>query len=93
MASDGGIFAFGDAGFDGSLGNVPQSRPIVAMAADSSGGGYWFTNNNGAVTPFGNATYWGSAPQVLAAPVVGMAEADANGDFAGRALSGREPGL
>jgi hypothetical protein len=82
VASDGGIFAFGDAGFDGSLGNVPQSRPIVAMAADSSGGGYWFTNNNGAVTPFGNATYWGSAPQVLAAPVVGMAEADANGDFA-----------
>jgi hypothetical protein len=83
VASDGGIFAFGDAGFYGSLGNVPQSRPIVAMAADSSGGGYWFTNSNGGVTNFGNADYWGSTPQVLAAPVVGMAEDDANGDFAG----------
>ncbi|MGB7052797.1 MAG: hypothetical protein WBG41_14620 [Acidimicrobiales bacterium] len=82
VASDGGIFAFGDAAFYGSLGNVPQSRPIVAMASDSSGNGYWFTNNNGAVTPFGGANYWGSAPQVLVEPVVGMAEADANGDFA-----------
>jgi len=82
VAADGGVFAFGDARFHGSLGDVPQSRPIVAMASDASGNGYWFTNNNGAVSAFG-ATYWGSAPQVLNKPVVGMAEADASGHFTG----------
>ena len=46
--------------------------------------GYWFTNNNGAVTAYGDATYWGSAPQVINRPVVGMAEADAaRGSFTG----------
>ena len=35
------------------------------------------------MTNFGNATYWGSAPQVLNQPVVGMAEATGSGDFTG----------
>ncbi len=82
-AADGGVFAFGDAPFYGSLGNIPQSRPIVAMTATANGRGYWFTNSNGAVTAYGDATYWGSAPQVLARPVVGMAQADASGNFTG----------
>jgi hypothetical protein len=82
-ASDGGVFTFGDAQFFGSLGNVPKSRPVMAMASSADGGGYWFTNNNGLVSAFGDATYWGSAPQVLNRPVVGMAEADANGNFTG----------
>jgi hypothetical protein len=81
-AADGGVFAYG-APFRGSLGNVPQSRPIVAVTASADGGGYWFANNNGAVTAFGDATYWGSAPQVINKPVVGMAQATGNGNFAG----------
>jgi hypothetical protein len=83
VASDGGIFAFGDAAFYGSLGDEPQSRPIVSMAATADGGGYWFTNNNGAVTAFGDATYWGSTPQVLNAPVVGLAQGTGSGSFTG----------
>ena len=82
-AADGGVFAFGDARFYGSLGSVPQRRPIVAITADRSGNGYWFTNTNGAVTAYGGATYWGSAPQVLNHPVVGMAEATGSGNFSG----------
>ncbi len=82
-AADGGVFAFGQAPFYGSLGDVPQARPVVAMAASADGKGYWFTNSNGAVTNFGSATYWGSAPQVINQPVVGMAEATANGHFTG----------
>jgi hypothetical protein len=33
VASDGGIFAFGDAGFYGSAGNLVLNEPIVGMAA------------------------------------------------------------
>jgi len=83
VAADGGIFAFGDARFYGSLGGVPQSHPIVSMTATADGGGYWFTNDNGAVTAFGDATYWGSTPQVLNAPVVGMTQGTGDGAFAG----------
>jgi hypothetical protein len=32
VASDGGIFALGDAGFYGSAGSLPLTRPVVGMA-------------------------------------------------------------
>ena len=68
-AADGGIFAFGDARFYGSLGAVPQAAARSSpWPTTLDGGGYWFINTNGAVTAFGDATYWGSAPQCLAAP-------------------------
>ncbi|HEX3981235.1 MAG TPA: hypothetical protein VHW93_08425, partial [Acidimicrobiales bacterium] len=76
-------FAFGDAVFYGSLGAVPQSRPIVAITSTADGGGYWFTNSNGAVSAYGDATYWGSAPQIINRPVVGMAQATGTGNFTG----------
>ena len=34
VASDGGIFAFGDAKFHGSMGGRPLNEPVVGMAAD-----------------------------------------------------------
>jgi hypothetical protein len=33
VASDGGIFAFGDAPFDGSMGGKPLVKPVVGMSA------------------------------------------------------------
>jgi hypothetical protein len=33
VASDGGIFAFGDAAFYGSTGGMPLNEPVVGMAA------------------------------------------------------------
>jgi hypothetical protein len=36
VASDGGIFSFGDASFYGSMGGTPLNKPIVGMAASSS---------------------------------------------------------
>jgi hypothetical protein len=32
VASDGGIFTFGDAGFYGSMGGQPLDQPIVGMS-------------------------------------------------------------
>ena len=32
VASDGGIFAFGQAGFFGSMGGHPLNQPVVGMA-------------------------------------------------------------
>jgi hypothetical protein len=37
VASDGGIFAFGDAGFLGSTGGIALHRPIVALAVRPPG--------------------------------------------------------
>jgi hypothetical protein len=85
VAADGGIFSFGNAQFYGSLGGIPQRYPVVAMATASTGG-YWFANANGGVTALGDATYWGSAPQVLNAPVVGMAAGRGTGVFAASAF-------
>ena len=41
VAADGGVFAFGDAGFFGSLGGTHLGSPIVGIARTSDGSGYW----------------------------------------------------
>jgi hypothetical protein len=38
VASDGGIFSFGDAAFMGSTGSVPLKRPIVGMSPTAASG-------------------------------------------------------
>ena len=41
VASDGGVFSYGDARYFGSLGGTQLPAPVVGMAADPGGGGYW----------------------------------------------------
>ena len=60
VASDGGIFAFGDATFEGSLGANPPSSPIVYMAPTPDNNGYWLVSQDGTVYPFGDAGHNGS---------------------------------
>ena len=60
VASDGGVFAFGDARFLGSTGAVRLARPIVGMAATSDGRGYWLVASDGGVFAFGDARFYGS---------------------------------
>ena len=81
VASDGGIFAFGDAGFYGSTGNIRLNRPVVGMAPSSDGRGYWLVASDGGIFAFGNATFHGSTGNIaLNKPIVGMAPSgDANG--------------
>jgi hypothetical protein len=73
VASDGGIFSFGDAGFFGSQGGSSPAEPVVAMAAMPTGGGYWVASAGGAVKGFGDATAAGSLPSRPTLPIVGMA--------------------
>jgi len=83
IASDGGIFTFGTAPFYGSLGGLPLKNPIATAAATPTDNGYWFSDSTGLVSPFGKASYYGSAPSPLNKPIVGMAEAPGNGAFVG----------
>src|ERR1700722_19651036 len=60
VASDGGIFAYGDAQFYGSTGGIALNKPIVGMASDAATGGYWFVASDGGIFSFG-APFHGSA--------------------------------
>ena len=74
VASDGGIFSFGDAQFHGSTGNIALNRPIVGMAATPDGRGYWLVASDGGIFAFGDAAFFGSTGNIrLNQPVVGMA--------------------
>ena len=52
VASDGGIFSFGDAVFYGSTGSLPLNKPIVGMAPTVDGHGYWLVASDGGVFAF-----------------------------------------
>ena len=74
VASDGGIFGFGDAGFYGSTGGMALNKPIVGMAATPDGRGYWLVASDGGIFAFGDAGFYGSTGGlVLNKPIVGMA--------------------
>jgi subtilisin family serine protease len=74
VASDGGIFAFGDAGFQGSTGAIHLNQPIVTMAPTPTGQGYWMVASDGGIFAFGDARFYGSTGGFkLAKPIVGMA--------------------
>ena len=74
VASDGGIFAFGEARFAGSTGAIRLNQPIVGMAATPSGNGYWLVASDGGIFAFGDARFTGSTGAIkLNRPIVGMA--------------------
>ena len=60
VAADGGVFAFGDAKFYGSMGGQHLNSPVVGMATTPNGGGYWLVAADGGVFAFGNAGFYGS---------------------------------
>ena len=61
VASDGGVFAFGDAKFEGSCPGIGGcTGSAVAVMPDASGDGYWLVTSLGAVYAFGDAKYLGA---------------------------------
>ena len=82
VASDGGVFSFGDATFYGSTGGFTLNKPIVGMATTPDGGGYWLVASDGGVFSFGDATFYGSTgSMVLNKPIVGMAATPDGGGY------------
>ncbi len=82
VASDGGVFSFGDARFHGSTGATTLDRPIVGMAATPDGGGYWLVASDGGVFSFGDARFHGSTgATILDRPIVGMAATPDGGGY------------
>ena len=60
VASDGGIFAFGDATFYGSTGAITLNKPMVGMAPGPGGHGYWLVAADGGIFSYGDSSFYGS---------------------------------
>jgi len=55
VASDGGVFAFGDARFEGSCPGIGGcSGAAVCVVPDATSNGYWVVTSTGAVSTFGD---------------------------------------
>ena len=71
FAEDGGVFAFGDAPFRGSLGGLFASTAASSTArARATGNGYYMVGSDGGVFSFGDAPFHGS----LGAAAAGRAD-------------------
>ena len=91
VASDGGIFAYGDAQFYGSTGSLHLNKPIVGMAATPAGHGYWLVASDGGIFAYGDAQFYGSTGNLhLNKPVVGMAPTPDGGGLLVRGLRRRD---
>lgn len=56
--ADGGVYAFGDAQFFGSMGGKNLKAPVNTITAHPSGQGYWLLADDGGVFAFGVAQYY-----------------------------------
>ena len=91
VASDGGVFSFGNAAFYGSAAPLRLNQPIVGMTATPDAGGYWLVAADGGIFTYGDAAFYGSmAGTPLDEPVVGMA---ATPDGRGYWLVGADGGV
>jgi hypothetical protein len=73
VAADGGVFAFGDARFQGSGAGIDLNKPVVAIAATPGGQGYWLVAADGGVFTFGDARFYGSTgSQPTTSNTIGM---------------------
>ena len=83
VASDGGVFNFGNLPFCGSTGAITLNSPVVGIAATHDGGGYWMVAADGGIFAFGDAQFYGSmGGKPLNRPIVGMAvTADGGGYY------------
>jgi hypothetical protein len=81
VGADGGVFAFGDAKFEGSCPGIGGcSGAAVAVVPDASGNGYWLVTATGHVYAFGDAVNYGQ-PGPQSAPVTAAARTADGGGY------------
>ncbi len=82
VASDGGVFPFGNKDGFGSTGNIKLWKPIVGMSETSTNQGYWLVASDGGIFPFGDAKGYGSTGNIkLWQPIVGMERTSTNNGY------------
>ena len=82
VASDGGVFSFGNAGSFGSAASVPLNHPVVALTATHDRQGYWLVASDGGIFNYGDAHFYGSTGGItLNKPIVGMAATTDGGGY------------
>jgi hypothetical protein len=81
VAADGGVFAFGDAQFEGSCPGIGGcGSRAVAVVPDGTGHGYWLVTAQGHVQTFGNAHNYGQ-PGRKAVPIASAARTANGGGY------------
>ncbi|MBF6557469.1 MAG: hypothetical protein IVW52_15170 [Acidimicrobiales bacterium] len=74
VASDGGVFAFGEAAFYGSTGALRLNRPVVGVVGAPYGNGYSLVASDSGTFAFGTTPFQGSlGSSPPAAPVAAAA--------------------
>jgi hypothetical protein len=82
VGTDGGVFSFGRATFQGSTGDVPLNQPIVGITPTPSGRGYWMVASDGGIFAFGDGAFVGSMGGTpLNKPIVAMAATPSGGGY------------
>jgi tryptophanyl-tRNA synthetase len=82
VASDGGIFSGGNAGYFGSGGALRLNAPVVGLASTPDSHGYWLVASDGGVLTYGDAGFFGSAGGLrLKQPIVGIATTPDGGGY------------
>ncbi len=80
VASNGAVYAFGDAANLGSMAGFPLNAPIVGMAVDTTTGGYWEAASDGGIRLRGPLPRIDGRPSSQSA-VVGMASDWSTGGY------------
>ena len=82
VASDGGIFTYGNAQFYGSTGSIRLNAPIVGMSVTRDGAGYTLVATDGGVFNYGDSQFYGSLGGLrLNQPVEGIVNTPDGGGY------------